>query len=232
MKQIICVHVGEKYSNQYVEKLYRAVRRQMCDPCLFTVLTDNKQYDISDPNFRSIIVNPLPVGPEKMWWYKMEAFRPDVVVAGENLLCDIDIVICNSLDKFWNYHPEEFVIIQDFNRLWYPNYNRNNSSVVKFDQITAAKIWNLWSSDSIGFVRKYRGDQDWFDGELTDMRRWPTKWILSWKWEVFNGGLVESGRNKYHSNETILDHECSILSFHGKPDPADVDHEIVHRHWI
>lgn len=232
MKQIICVHVGEKYSNRYVEKLYRAVRRQMSDSCLFTVLNEDKTYDISDPNFRTVRVNRLPIGLDRMWWYKMQSFRPDVAIQGENLLLDIDIVICNSIDKFWNYCPDNFVIIQDFNRRWYPNYKKHNSSVVKFDKMHADRIWNLWVSSPEEFLRKYRGDQDWFDGELSDMRRWPASWIMSWKWEVLNGGLVESGKDRYHSNETRLDMDCSILAFHGKPDPEDVKHEVVLRHWI
>jgi hypothetical protein len=28
-----------------------------------------------------------------------------------------------------------------------------------------------------------------------------------------------------------LDPECSIIAFHGKPDPHEVDESIIHQHW-
>jgi hypothetical protein len=232
MKQVICVHVGDRYDNQYVEKLHRAVRRHMTELCTFTVLHDGKRYNIVDPNFRSIQVNRQEgIGQNNMWWYKMQAFRPDVA-AEENLLMDIDIVAVSNLDELWAYTPDQFMIIQDFNRHWYPLYDRNNSSVVRFNRPHAADIWPRWCTDPISWMRKYRGDQDWFDAEHPNMQQWPKEWIMSWKWEVFGGGLKFPGRPDTFSDITRLDLRTKLLVFHGKPDPHDVDDPIIHQNWV
>jgi hypothetical protein len=224
--------VGDKYDNIYVEKLHRAVRRNMREPCLFTVLQDGKQYDIQDPLFRSIPIEHMPgTHPNNLWWYKMQAFRSDVAIDGQNMVLDIDLVIVNSIDKMWDYLSEDFVIIQDFNRHWYPNYHRSNSSVFKFTGRKAAIIWQEWNRSPADFMRKYRGDQDWFDGEMAVMKRWPDSWVMSWKWEVFKGGMISAHSNRYSSDRTILHKDCAILAFHGKPDPHEVDDPVIIHHW-
>ena len=231
-RQIICIHVGDKYDSSYVEKLYRAVRRNMRSPCLFTVLHDGKDYAIDDPFFRKVPINPMQgTHQNNLWWYKMQAFRPDVAIDGQNMVLDIDIVVVNSIDKLWDYRPDDFVIIQDFNRRWYPNYPRSNSSVFKFTADRARIIWAECETKPEEYMRRYRGDQDWFDGELSVMKRWPSEWIMSWKWEVLNGGLISAHDKRYQSDRTELHKDCAILAFHGKPDPHEVDDPIIYHNW-
>jgi len=232
-RNIICVHVGEKYTNDYVEKLYRGCMRNSTEEFTFTVLHDGKTYNLSESNVRYIPVEPMSfLSHHNMWWYKMQAFRDDVAVAEQNLLIDIDVVIVNNIDKFWNYEQDKFVIIQDFNRQWFPNYSRSNSSVVKFTPQIANEVFISFIVNSIQHVRKFRGDQDYFDECLKDKVRWPKKWAMSWKWEVYNGGMVASNSNKYYESDTKINNDTSILVFHGKPDPHDVDEQLIKVHWI
>lgn len=233
MNQIICVHVGDRYTNDYVEKLHRGLRKHSREPFLFTILNDGKSYDIDANNIRSISAEIYPfVGRNNRWWYKMQAFRNDVAIEGQNMLIDIDTVVVGDIDKFWHYQPDRFVIIQDFNRQFNPGYARSNSSVIKFTKEIATSIDRAWLSDPVHWTRKYRGDQDWFDGELKDMARWPSSWVRSWKWEVFNGGRFSAHKEEYLSNHTVLDPQCSIIAFHGKPDPHEVEHEMITQHWV
>lgn len=232
MNHIICVHVGDRYSKDYVEKLYRGLRKHSREPFQFTILNDGSSYDIEDVNMRVMPVEHYPfVGHNNGWWYKMQAFRSDVVQAGQNMLIDIDTVITGGIDKFWAYQPDRFVIIQDFNRQFNPGYNRSNSSVIKFTDSIARNIDLRWREDPRSWARKYRGDQDWFDGELKDKVWWPVPWVRSWKWEVYNGGQIHTHKQEYRSNHTVLDLHCSILAFHGKPDPHEVDHDIIKQNW-
>lgn len=232
-KQIICIHVGTTYSDEYVEKLYRSCDRNINSDYIFTVITDRESYDINADNFRTIpIVQKDYIKPGKYWWYKMQAFNPNIAIEGQNLLIDIDTVIVNELDKFFTYYPNRFVIIQDFNRQWYPSYRKSNSSVVKFNKELAEEIYIKWSIEPETYIKKYRGDQDWFDGELNDKIKWPTEWIQSWKWEVYKGGMITPQNKKYYSEETKLNSLCSILAFHGKPNPEDVTkEEIIKENW-
>lgn len=232
-RNIICVHVGNKYTNDYVEKLYHSCSRNSNKDFTFTVLHDNKKYQLNEHNIRYVTVEPMSfLGLHNMWWYKMQAFRNDVAIAEQNLLLDLDIVIINNIDKFWEYNNDKFVIIQDFNRHWFPNYKRSNSSIVKFTPGIANDIFNEYFINSIQHVRKFRGDQDYFDEYVKDKVCWPKKWAMSWKWEVYNGGMVESNSNKYYKNVTTIEDETSMLVFHGKPDPHEVQEDIVKLNWV
>lgn len=231
MKQIICVHVGSKYSDEYVYKLWNACKRNISGDFLFTVLHDTKTYDILDQNFRTIQVSSMPCGSNNMWWYKMQAFKPEVVIDGQNLLLDLDIVIVDNLDKLFSFSESKFVIIQDFNRHWNQNYSRSNSSAVKFTKELAIEIWNKWNQSATEFIRKYRGDQDWFDDELENKVWWPTEWIQSWKWEVYQGGLSKINTKQYRALSTHIPNNCKILVFHGNPNPHEVTDPIVKRFW-
>jgi len=231
-RNIICVHAGEKYSNDYVEKLYRSCVRNSNEDFIFTILHDGKSYNFNDKNIRYILLESMNfLNYQNLWWYKLQAFRHDVAVAEQNLLLDLDMVIVNNIDKFWNYRSDKFVIIQDFNRHWFPNYTRSNSSVVKFTPKIAENIFNAFMLNPYQYIKKFRGDQDYFDEYVTDKVWWPTKWAMSWKWEVYNGGMIESNSQKYYNTRTIIDEETSILVFHGKPDPHDVKDEIINLHW-
>ena len=230
-RQIICVHVGDKYSDDYVLKLHTNCRKNLQEPFIFTILSDKTSYNIDDPNCRIIGVDEIQGVPHnRLWWYKMQAFRPDVI-EDENLLLDLDIVIVNDIAKLWNHAPGRLIVCQDFNRHWVPNYQRCNSSVVRFDRSHAVSVWQKWIADPTRHMGKYRGDQDWLDAEISDKMWWPHTWMMSWKWEVFSGGLKQQHTQKYHSTDTRLEPGCSILAFHGKPDPHEVAHEIVIRSW-
>jgi len=255
-RNIICVHAGEKYSNDYVEKLYRSCARNSTEDFIFTILHDGKSYNFNDKNVRHIRLESMNfLNYQNLWWYKLQAFRHDVAVAEQNLLLDLDMVIVNKIDKFWNYRNDKFVIdldvvivnnidklwdfspgnfciIQDFNRHWFPNYTRSNSSVVKFTPEIAENIFNAFMLNPYQYIKKFRGDQDYFDEYVVDKVWWPTKWAMSWKWEVFNGGMTESNSNKYYKTTTVIDEETSILVFHGKPDPHDVKEDIINLHWV
>jgi hypothetical protein len=232
MKQIICVHVGQKYSDEYVYRLYESCKRYLDFDFKFTVLTDNRSYKIKDTNFSVVTVNDMNyLSLQNLWWYKMQAFRPDVATEDQNLLLDLDIVLTDNISKLFDFNPDKFVIIQDFNRQFNANYQRSNSSVVKFTHAIASEIWEKWSKDPVYFVRKYRGDQDWFDDEYQSKIRWPNSWIKSWKWEVYLGGLKNAGGGKYYSDKTFLPKDCAILVFHGKPNPHEVEDKLVKDYW-
>lgn len=198
----------------------------------FTVLHDNKNYQLNEHNIRYVAVEPMNfLGHHNQWWYKMQAFRNDVATAEQNLLLDLDIVIVNNIDKFWEYRSDKFVIIQDFNRHWFPKYDRSNSSIVKFTPSIAEDIFNSYTVNAIQNTRKFRGDQDYFDDYIKDKVWWPKKWAMSWKWEIYNGGMIETNSNRYYKNFTSIEEDTSILVFHGKPDPHDVDICIIKDNW-
>lgn len=218
MRQIICIHAGNKYPREYVDKLERGCRRASDHHFQFTVLDEK-------------LLDPVPgLRPDRLWWYKMQAFRPDIA-QDENLLLDLDLVIVRELDRFWDWQKGKFMICQDFNRHWIQTYPHSNSSVVRFTKQQAADVWDKWSRNWQQAIQAHRGDQDWMDSEIRDKVWWPREWVQSWKWEVYRNGQKAQHSDHYYSNTTDLDPCCSIIAFHGKPDPHEIDDPIISQHW-
>lgn len=200
----------------------------------FTILHDHdKTYNLTGNNIKMIPVELMGfLNVNNLWWYKLQAFKENVAVYEQNLLLDLDIVILTNIDKFWNYNNDKFVIIQDFNRHWFPNYQRSNSSIVKFTPEIAKEIYNSFVMNPLEYVRKFRGDQDYFDHFVKDKVFWPKKWAMSWKWEVYNGGMIASNSNTYYDTKTLVDEHTAMLVFHGKPDPHEISEDIVKLNWL
>lgn len=228
-KQIICIHVGDKYPDDYVLKLHSSCKRNIASEFVFTVISDRRTYGRDD-------IKIVPVGEDRypqsrLWWHKMQAFDPSLA-HDINLLIDIDVVITGSLDKFFEHRPGSFMICQDFNRQWHRAYTRCNSSVVRFDRDRGSSIWDAWRNTKDRSIGSYRGDQDWMDENILDKIWWPYAWAQSWKWEVYKGGRKAPHSEVYNSSTTTLDPECSILVFHGKPDPHEVNDPLITDCWV
>lgn len=232
MYNIICVHAGTKYSEDYVIKLFNSCKRHNSNPFTFTILHDGKNYNFNHPQMRFYSLEPMSfLHSGNLWWYKMQAFRKTVARYKINLFLDLDIVICNNMDKFWDYNNENFVVLQDFNRHWFPSYPKCNSSIFKFSSEMAESIYDSFIQNPLDHIRRFRGDQDWMDEYIKDKIFWPKHWAMSWKWEVFKGGMVECNSNKYVSTLTKIHNDCSILVFHGKPDPHEVSDTLINDNW-
>ena len=124
---ILCLKHGSKYSADYVNKLYYGVKRNLQKKFNFYCLTEN--ITALDPN---IIPLSLPNETLKGWWYKPYIFSNKLPIDGTILYLDLDIVITGPLDKLFSFAPKHFCIIRDFNRILRPNYDRFNSSVMRF----------------------------------------------------------------------------------------------------
>lgn len=106
---------GEDYSVEWVNKLYRGVKRNLSSTFNFVCLSN------VDTPYDTI---PL-VSNSDIYWNKIELFRPNLF-NGPTLYLDLDVVICNSID-FVNKLPNTFLMIQE------PYRNITNSSVMYFN---------------------------------------------------------------------------------------------------
>ena len=242
MINVVGVAVGSKYPPEiYVENMWLGLNKHLSKPFRLTILTD----DVHHPYYsnRPIQTVELPNWPEvdtpsRYWWYKMYQFSPDFPVQGDVLYLDMDTVIVENIDKFFEY-THRFCICQDFNRKWIPTYNVCNSSVMRWNTGLHRYIWDNFVSNRAENIRKYRGDQDFVTHAIKDREYtlWPKEWAMSFKWEVFRGGLIKSGTglandgswpaepNMYHNPDQpwLLDPNTSIVVFHGRPEPTVTD---------
>lgn len=224
MKQnLICVHSGESYGPEYVLNLWKGATVNSSIDFDFYVFTDNIDQHPRDLGWNFVELPIWSFAGFKPWWYKMEIFNHQHCPAGNNLYIDLDTIIVNSIDDFWQYYPDEFCICHDFNRAFSKNINWSNSSVMSWSGCSMSWLYNMFLNDMKNIIRSYRGDQDFIHAHTQQNQKWwPAEWAMSWKWEVKRGGL-QTPAGKYRSeNDYIIHPNTKIIVCHGSPNPHEI----------
>lgn len=227
---IVCLKHGTKYSSEYVNKLYNMTQRHCSVAHSFACITE----DATNLN-SNIHVIPITNPNLNGWWYKPWVFSKDFPISGTFLFMDLDIVIINNIDKLWEYEPNRFCIIRDFNRKNIQNYNRFNSSIFRLVKGTHNHVWDNLAKD-YKQTKLMHGDQDWIYKQVQhDFIFWPDEWIQSYKWEIRNRTEVildkDFKRRFKNIANPIIQPNTSILVFHGDPKPDDVADPIIIDNW-
>lgn len=212
-KTVVCLKYGDKYSSDYVNKLRSMTARHCSYDHDFVCFTDNRSGIDSD-----IVTIPLKTYDDiHGWWYKTFLFDPSYGLRGTLLFMDLDVVIFNGIDKFFDYSPSEFCVSRGFRK---DNKNGMNSSCFRFVSGTYSYIYEDFMMDRNAIMKRLHGDQDWFQEKIHDHVFWPDDWLMSYKWGIEQ----KDGSVKYKD-------ETSIAVFHGKPDPHEVNAEWVKNNW-
>lgn len=195
MLTVACVWVkGEyPYTAEYVECLYRSVRRNLDRPFRFVCLTDRPAL-FSHP-IQTIPVEALPV--RHTFWTKLRLFDPAIGLTGRVLSLDLDTLVVGALDPIVDY-PASFAGAADVlaptlgppNRLekggrdWLP---RLQGSVMVWDAGTVNRLWTLWYPELAG---RYYTDQDWIADVLGEMPVMPVEWFPRLNRHLSGSGIV------------------------------------------
>jgi hypothetical protein len=230
-RNVICLKYGDKYSAQYVNRLFNMVKRHTTGDVGFYCITENP-VGLDD----HIKVIPLPQNKSLQgWWYKPFVFSKEFPVQGKLLFLDLDIVIIANIDCFFEYTPTKFCIIRDFTRAMNSSWNRYNSSVFRLDSGTLPDVWEKLIRDT-SVTKRLHGDQDWlFETIKENFAFWPDEWCQSYKWEIRNRNeIIGVGRQRNFAtiqHEPKIKPETRILVFHGDPKPEQVKDPIVVTNW-
>jgi hypothetical protein len=213
---VVCLKWGDKYSSDYVNKLYNMVKRNLTIEYEFVCFTENpKGID------RNIVIKPLPVLPLTGWWYKPWFLSNQTDLNGTVLFLDLDLIVFRNIDHLFTYKPESsFVIIRDFNRQVRQQWDKMNSSVFRFRTQKYSHLFDDFFENHKSIVRRYQGDQDWMYANIKDHVFWPDIWIQSYKWEMRGRetlGIINGKRNFRSPGEPKIDTDTKIAVFHGHP---------------
>ena len=223
MINVCCVFYGNKYTRDYVQKLYNMVQRHLTVPYKFYCFTDHT--NMFDHVYGDIIYKDLPLKGYKGWWNKLQLFNTDIGLQGVNLYFDIDIVITKNIDCFATYGEDNsFCIINDFER----EFNEYNSSIMKWNNDTASIIWKNYIEWQDHY-NNYHNDQQVITDIIRDkdiLKIYPDEWSFSYKW-------YSRENPRFHISEQTYEEDKSskIAVFHGKPDPHESNQEWVKNHW-
>jgi len=228
-----CLIHDTKYDIEYVNKLYRALCRNLTPKVILHVFTESNRNIPSEYIKHDLVEWPNVRGPRKSWWYKVQIFDP-AHYKGNMLYFDLDTVIVGNIDWIWKLPGNCFWAVKDFKHL-FKNRRRItiNSSVMWFN--TKKYHYILKDFDlSVTKTGRFHGDQDYIDSKLdpTRLRYFDTNRIKSYKWEVKEGGYDFRRRKHNNPGETTWPaDDTSVLVFHGNPNPEDENHPLLQQHW-
>lgn len=117
---VVCLKCGDKYSSDYVNKLYSMVQRHITIRHRFTCFVDDPK-GIDKKVYCVPLMRPVMLG----WWNKLNFFK----LKDERVLfLDLDIIILNNIDSLLE-------IGDDFAVLRCPNIRKHmfNTTVMSFN---------------------------------------------------------------------------------------------------
>ncbi|MFP5324864.1 MAG: glycosyltransferase [Gammaproteobacteria bacterium] len=217
---VLCIKWGKKYGPEYVNRLHNMVRRHLHRPFRFVCLTDDAQG--IDPG---IEVKPIPpIGfdefdQRKPWtfghgWLKLTSFaKPLYDLEGRTLFLDLDIVIVDSLDPFFD-QPGEFVVIKE----WDKKDGTGNTSVYLFTVGAHVDALDHLRSGYPKVVEEVRNEQEFITGYLGRQGKvsyWPEEWCRSFKRHCMRRGIMG------WFAPPVIPPGARVIAFHGKPNPPD-----------
>ena len=231
MNTILCVKHGTKYDATYVNNLYNMVERHCSLPFQFICLTDNAT-GIQD----KIKIKDLPAGLQG-WWCKPYIFAEELNLTSPVLYIDLDVVIANSIDKLFTYYPNNWCTIRDFTRAQRPDWQKYNSSVIRYNPKELYYVWAHFRRQAKEMQRMFYGDQDYLYHITKEKpaKLFPDEWIKSWKWEIRKDKTLAPGGRGNRKLKFVEDvtpsEECCICVFHGDPNPHNCDDPWVVDNW-
>ena len=224
----VCVNWGTKYSPAYVDRLYHMIKKNTS--------RDFKMYCLTEEldKYQSPII-PIKLEPGfDGWWNKMQLFKPGCLPDGEYLYFDLDVVIVDNIDCFFNF--DGFGITRDFIN---PDQGlmggkEFNSSIMRFTQ--NCTLWDYFLSNQLHWSKAQKqvpffGDQNVISSFLNNTgfsSPFPDEWVWSFKIGSIRGRRPLDLSQFFGAKIPVGGKVCV---FHGKPNPEDVNLDWVREHW-
>lgn len=220
MINVLCVKWGDKYSSEYVNRLYSMVRRNMEVPFDFYCYTDKT--DGIHPDVKTI---PITTGLEGVW-PKLDLL--DIFDYGENIFFDLDVVILNPLERLCSVKTRTFSVLYS---QWKEGYLQPrarerfptlyNSSIMKWSGNQGKEVYDYFIKHKEMILFKYVGIDRYLFNEPVQVDLLPTSIAYSyWQGVRF---LKDTTPEKLRD-----DYEVCILN-HG-PKNSEVD-SWVGKYW-
>lgn len=215
---IVCLSVGDKYTDDYVYKL-RSMTERFCKiDHDFVCITDK---DLDVPTIKIPDASELePV------WYKIRMLdQPELRKYERKVFLDLDVVIHNDVDWLFTSGVTK---LQVLDARWKPQWMVRsylntgcNSSVMLWKE--SAQIAHKFESGRDAYMCKYAGMDRFLWHEVRS------------EWEVIDNDEVYSyrhGASITDDTPRIIRPERSICIYHQLPKPhEELDYEPAKSHW-
>ena len=212
---ILCMKWGTKYGAEYVNRLFNMVKRHLTLPFKMVCLTDRTEG--IDPNVHCFPIPSLdlPAGSPERGWNKLSTFEPDLYgLKGNALFLDLDVVIIDNIDCFFQAEGE-FLVIHDWKRPWRIT---GNSSVYRFKLGAFPNILPYFRANFNEISQKFRNEQEylsWFVHKEGKLSYWNKDWCKSYKYHCLRKVPFA------YFQPPVKPKGAKIIIFHGEINPPD-----------
>ena len=212
-KNVICIKWGTKFGADYVNRLHKMVEKNLSIPHRFVCFTDNSEgFD------EGIEVRDLPEFKEKnipdKAWRKLSLFNKELAdLSGTALFLDLDIVIKEDLDAFFEVEGD-FIIIKDWD---FPKDIIGNSSVFRFEIGKHPYVLENFYKEDENIRDRYKNEQAFLSYQIYNngtLKYWDKSWCVSFKRKCLQPFPLNFFK------EPIDPEGAKIVVFHGRPNPV------------
>ena len=233
MVNILTLKWGKAYGAEYVNRIYRGVKRNLKREFRFVCVTDDPTG--LDEGIDAVDFPPRPPEMKNLYTYqkygwpniyaKLLVFKPGFAdLKGPTLFLDIDQIIVGDMDRFFDYKPGEFCIIKNWiefrKRLFRKAPFVGNSSCFRFETDgSMAYVYDTLIRE-IDFAldkKRFSTEQAYMTHAVgrDKVNFWPKDFVCSFK---------RSCVRLWPLNHFLLPRKpegASILCFHGHPSPEE-----------
>jgi hypothetical protein len=228
---ILTMKWGTLYSSDDVNRLAAQVRRHLARPHRFICFTDDANG--LDPQVEAMDLPELgrPEGHADTRWRKLALFRRDLGgLSGTALFLDIDLVVVDDLQPFFDL-PGDFFIIRD-DDLFRPKplrrvnrerdrflHSVGNSSVFRYTIGDHAYVLDTYLADPAAATSGYEISQQFQSAQLAkhdNLHYWPKGWCVSFKNDCVPRNLMS------YLKDPVMPEGAKIVLFAGAPKMEDV----------
>ena len=165
---------GSRYGYEYVNRLYKSIKKHTKRKTeLYCFTDDTENID------RNIICKPLPKIslPDTISytpWRKMSLWQyPLYNLKGDVLFLDLDLVITGNLDRFFDFRPDAYCVIENWTQI---GQNIGNTSCFRFPIGKYNSIFEKFAKNPYKYWKKYHIEQIFLSTQIKDQVFWPSEW--------------------------------------------------------
>ena len=210
---IVCMKWGKKFGADYVNRLYKMVKKNTTLPFIFICFTDDKTGIDKEIETRNLPAMDLDESLPERGWRKLSILKNDFPDLNSSaLFLDLDIVIRDNIDDLLKT-DKEFVIIKDWD---FPNDIIGNSSVFKFEFNKHNDVYEYFINNIDEIRKKFRNEQAYLSYKMHEkniLSYWDETWCVSFKRQC----LYPFPLNFFLTAREPQ--EAKIIVFHGRPTP-------------
>ena len=224
MQTVVCIRWGSAYGADYVNRLHRAVMRNVARPTRFVAFTDPVDGLAPGIDARPLPGLHLPPGLKPGPWRKLALWAADLGGAsggqdpgdlqGDLLFLDLDVLVTGPLDPLFDHAPGQLVLVRN------PTQGRRegvgNSSVMRYRAGSAPHLVTDFEADAVAMSHRFDNEQIYVTrASRLPVAFWPEDWCPSFKHRLLPPWPV------YLFRAPALPAAARVVVFTGHPRPDE-----------